>query len=139
MRAINAYTFCYSLWYVPFSDVLSIFCQSVHAILQLLRVLVNFIIQSVRFWKISNEIILQSTSEARIMFPDDMFSTLIIRIELIIGWFIMSLILSLLLKAFFSCVWISTVTTPWLIKMLSLYFLLGYPNSNNQFARQIYN
>ena len=63
-------------------------------------VLANFLIQSVRFWTIYDEMIIQSTTKARIWFPTVTFSTLIIRVAWIEGWFLMALILSMLINAF---------------------------------------
>ena len=87
------------------------FCQSVCTSFRLFCIPVDFFIRSVRFGKICDEIILRSTSEASIWFLTVMFiTTLIIRVAWIEGWFLISLILSPLLKSFLSWVWTSTVT-----------------------------
>ena len=96
------------------------FYQSLYTSFRNTRVPVNFLIQSVRFRKICNEMILRSTSEARIWFPTLTLSMFIIRVKWIEVWFIMSLILFMFLKAVSSCVWTSSVTAPWLSKNFSL-------------------
>ena len=68
------------------------------------RVAMEFIIQSVCFWKIYDEIILQYTSEACIWFLTATFIMIIIRVAWVEGWFIISLFLSRLLKSFLSWV-----------------------------------
>ena len=104
---------------------------------RLFRVPVNCIIRIFWFRIIFNKMILWSTSEASIWFPTVMFITFIIKVLWIKGWFLIDILLSLLLKAFLGWFWTSTVTAPWLRKILSRFFLLNCPNSNNQFISQI--
>ena len=114
----------YPLWLAFICTVfrrLIYFRSSVRTNFRIFCVPVNFLIQSVRFQNICNKIILLSTSEAHIWFLAVTFSTLIIRVPWIEGWFIMALILYFLIKEFFSCVWTSTVTAPWLRKNSSLW------------------
>ena len=96
------------------------FLWSVRTSFRLFCVPLNFIIQSVRFQTICNEMILQYTSEVRIWFPAVTFITLIIRLVWIVGWFLIDLFLSMFLKTFLSWVWNYTVTSPWLSKTCSL-------------------
>ena len=81
---------------------------------------VNFLIRSVRFQTICNEVIIWYTPEAHTWFPTLTFIALITKVPWIEGWFIMALTLSLLIKQFFSWVWSSTVTAPWLSKICPL-------------------
>ena len=96
------------------------FLWSVRTNFRICRVPVNFLIQSVRFWNICDEMILQYTSEARIWILAILFITLIIRVASIEEWFHIALLLSLLRKVFLGWVWTSTVTATWLRKLLSL-------------------
>ena len=96
------------------------FCQCVCTGFRIFRVPVKFLIQIIRFRTIFDEIILQSTSEARIWFPTITFITLIIGVAWIKGWFLMAFSLYLLLKVFLSWAWTSKVTEPWLSKIFSL-------------------
>ena len=91
----------------------------------------------VKFRTICDEVILWSTAEGHIWFPTVTFSTLIIRVVWIYEWFIIALILSLVLEAFFSLVWSTTVTAHWLRFVLIYISYLIVPSSSNQFARQI--
>ena len=107
----------YLLWFFLISTVawrLIYFCRYVRTSFRLFYDIVNFILRSVRYQTICNEVILQSTSETRICFSKVIFSTLIIIVSLIEGWFIFTLILSLFLKVFFGWVSSSTVIEPWL-------------------------
>ena len=92
------------------------FLQSVCISFRLFRVPVNFIFWSVRFRKSFNEMILWSTSEARIWFLTITLITLIVRFPCIKGWFLIAFLLFLFSKAFFSWVYTSTVNAPWLSK-----------------------
>ena len=96
------------------------FLWSICTSFRLFRVPVNFLIQSVRFWKICNKMILWYTSEIRIWFPTVTFIMLIIGDPWIKGWFLIAFFFSLYLKEFLSWVWASTVTVPWLRKFCSL-------------------
>ena len=96
------------------------FCLSMRTSFSIFHVPVNFLTHSVQLWTICDEIILQSTSKARIWFPTVTFIALIIWVAWIKGWFLIYFFLSLLLKSFLSWVLISTVTAPWLRKNCSL-------------------
>ena len=88
----------YVLWIAFICTVLLsliYFRQSACTISMVFRVSVNFLIRSVRFRKICNQMILQSTSEAHIWFPTITFITFIIRVVWIKGW--------LLTAFFFQC------------------------------------
>ena len=97
----------------------------------------TFYFWSIRFWKIYDEIILQSTSEALIWFQIVVFITLIIRVAWMNGWFRISCFLLMQLKVFLRWVISSTVTAPWLREFYYYYFLLNRSNSNNQSGSQI--
>ena len=109
----------YIIW---FSFICNVFRRLIYlhryvrTIFSIFHVPVNFLIRSVRFRNICNEMILWYTSEARIWFPTVKFITLIIRVAWIKGWFLFLL----LLKEFLSWVWNYKVTSPWLIKICSL-------------------
>ena len=122
---ISCRTFCivkhtfltciYLLWFFLIYTVVQFliyFDWYVRTSFRIFHVPVNLLIGSVWFRKICNEVTLQSTSEARIWFPTVIFSRLIIIVALIEGWFLIALILSLVVKSFFSCLWPSTVTAP---------------------------
>ena len=96
------------------------FRWSIRTSFRLFRVPVNIPIQSVQFWTICDEIILQSRSGASIWFLAIAFSMLIVIVAWINRWFITYLILYLLFKAFSSWVWTYTVTALWLSKNVSL-------------------
>ena len=98
----------YFLWYI--STRFSIIC-----------VLVNFLIQSVRFLTICNYMILRS--EVHMCFLTVTFVMIIIRVVWIEGWFLMVLIRSLFLKEYFDWLWTSTVNALWFIKICYLIFL----------------
>ena len=124
----------YLLWLALICTVfqhLIYFCWYVHMSFRLFRVPVNFLILSVRFWNFFrwNDPPMH-ISEVHIWFLTVTFITLIIRVPWIRGWFLMALSLSILLKEFLSWVWTSTVTSPWLRKIIYMYFLLICPNSN---------
>ena len=70
----------------------------------ILRVPVKIIFQSVRFQKFFDEMILRSTSEARIWFLNITLITLIIRVEFIKSRFLIDFSLFILLKALLSWV-----------------------------------
>ena len=98
------------------------FHWSVLTSLRILSVPVNFLIWSVQFLTICNEMILRYTFEACICFLPITFITLIIRVARIEGWFLIAFLLSLLLNSFLSWVWISILTAPWLRKIISFIF-----------------
>ena len=113
----------YLLWLASICTVfwrLIYFCRSVCTSFRIFCFPVNFLIRSVRFWKICDEIILWSTIKARICFPTITLITLIIGVVCIKWWFLIAILIFLLLKEFFSWMWNSTVTAPWLRKMCSL-------------------
>ena len=106
----------YFMWLTLIFTVFQCFTYvngSVHIRFRILCVPANFLIRSFRFWKIWNQVILWSASEAHIWFTTVMFIALIIRVAWIEGWFLIDLLLSLLLKLFLSWVWTSTATEPW--------------------------
>ena len=82
-----------------------------------------WISDSQHFWTIFNEMILSSTSDARIWFQNVTFVALIIIVVQIKGWFRMALFFPLLLKSFLGWMWTSTVTSPWLINFAPSTFL----------------
>ena len=94
---------------------------------RLLRDPVNFIIWSVRFRKICDEMILRSISEACIWFLTVKFIRLIIRFAWIKGWFILAHLLFLFLKVFIRWLWTYIVTALWLRQIFSLIisYLIG--------------
>ena len=96
------------------------FRRSVHTGFKAFRVPVNSLIRSVQFCTICNEMIFQSTSEARILFSTVKFSAIIIIVLWIEGLFLISVIFSLLFKSFLSWVWTSKLTSPWFRKEISL-------------------
>ena len=126
----RVYIYIYSLLYVICVQRLIYFYQSVRMSFRIFHV-------PVKFRTICDEVILLSTDEGHIWFPLVMFSTLIIRVVWIYEWFIIALILSLVLEAFFSLVWSFTVTAPWLRFVLIYISYWIVPNSSNQFVRQI--
>ena len=131
---ISSRTFCTILWIDLICNVLwrlIYFSWSVCKSFRLFRVQMNYVIRSVQFRKFWNEMILRSTSEARIWFLTITLITLIIRVEFIKSRFLIDFFLFILLKALLSWVWISTVTAPWSRKTLFGCFLLNFPDSNN--------
>ena len=98
------------------------FCRSAHTSFRLLCVSMNFLVWIFWFQKISNEVILWSTSEEHICFMIVTSITLIIWVAWISGLFLTTLILYLIVKVFFSLGQSSTVTAPWLIKSCPLCF-----------------
>ena len=121
IHAINMHIFCHSLWSVPFSDVLYILIN------MYVCVPANVIIQSVWFQTICDKMILRSKSEAHLWFMTITFITLIIRVALIEGWFIIDLLHFMLLKAFLSWGWNSTMNAPWLRNISLSLFLTEFP------------
>ena len=111
---------CTVVWFLIY------FCRSVRMTFRLFHIPVNFLFRGVWFQKICNEVILQSISEACIWFLTVTFRTLIVRVVLNEGLFLIVLISSLLFKTFFFLVWSSTLTAPWLRKLLSfcVYYLI---------------
>ena len=95
--SIETYIFCNWLRYILFTDVLSIFID-LHARVYHFCATVVFLSNFFCFQKICDKMILLSTSEYCIWFPNVTVSTLIIRVAWIEGWFIMALIPSLLIK-----------------------------------------
>ena len=92
--SINACIFCDSLWYVLVSDVLSIFGDLYAQAIGFSIHQWPFLIWSVRFRTIYDEIIIQSTSNAHIYFLTIMFNSLNIRVPWIEGWFLIATIIS---------------------------------------------
>ena len=77
----------YFLWYI---------CTS----FSLLRVSVTFLIRILRFQLFFNEVILRSTSEARMWFPTILLITLIIKVLWIKGWFLLAFLFRCFLNHF---------------------------------------
>ena len=100
------------------------FLWSIHTSFSILRIPENFLICSVRFREICNEMILLSTSEAHIWFPTITFITIIIIVSRIGGWFIIAFFLFLFLKKFLSWAQTYTMTAPWLSKIW--YLIISY-------------
>ena len=96
------------------------FLWSVCTIFGIFCVPASFLIQGVWFWGNFDKMILRSTSEARIWFLAVTLITLIIRVELIKGWFIIHFLLFLLIKAFLSGVWTYTMNSYLLRKVYPL-------------------
>ena len=111
------------------------FRLSIHTIFKLFGIPVNFLIWSVRFLKVCNEIILQSTSEVCIRSLTITLITLIIKVAWIEGWFLIALLFSLFLKEFLGWVWTFTVTAHLLSKIFSL--TIYYWIAQIQFSSQI--
>ena len=118
----HIYLLLFTLIFIVFQGLIY-FCLYVCTHFMLFCVPVNLLIRSVRFRWICDEIILWFVYESRIWFPTVTLSTLIIRVAWIEWWFLMALFLSLFLVSFFSWIWTSTVTAPWLRKFSFSEFL----------------
>ena len=87
----------------------------------------------VNFWKNCNEVILQSTFEARIWFLTVTFGALIIIVQRIKGWFLINFFLPLFLKTFSVGVNLHSDCTL-IEKKPIFYFLPNHTNLNNQYV-----
>ena len=113
----------YVLWLALICTIfrsLIYFCWYVCLSFSLLHVSVYFLIRSVQFRKICDEMILRYTSEARIWFPPIAFIKIFIVVTLIEGNFFIALSLYLFIEAFLSWALSFTVTAPWLSRICSL-------------------
>ena len=132
---IEAYIFCDQLWYVLFSDILSIFVD----------LYAHFLGFSVFQWSLLPKVsgfrkfAMKWSSHPFLKhvfgFLTITFSTIIIRVALIEWWFIIALSIFLFLIAFFSWVWTSTVNANWLRKICCLnisYWIVQIERTNLQ-------
>ena len=78
------------------------FHRSIRTSFRIFHVPLKFLIQSIQFRKICDEMILRSTSETIIWFPNVAFVTLVIVVSFIGGYLLIALILSIFLKSFLS-------------------------------------
>ena len=117
MYSIDAYIFC-TFFFPYYCTTFYLFCWSIRTRFRPFCVPVKFIFRIFQFRTIIDEVILRSTSGVRIWRTTFTFSTLIFRVVWIKWWteFLVALILSMFIKSFFSLLWSSTMTPPWLIK-----------------------